>query len=66
MTRGIAGTLAFPLLLAASLSAPGAGYAPEVGEPHPDFVLPRIGDREAVALSDFRGRKVLLIHFASW
>jgi hypothetical protein len=28
--------------------------------------LPRIDGREAVRLSDFRGKKVLLIHFAAW
>jgi peroxiredoxin len=43
-----------------------ASYAPKVGERHPDFTLPAIGDRAPVALSDFRGKKVLLIQFASW
>lgn len=38
----------------------------KVGEAYPDFILPRIDNREAVALSDFRGKKVLLIQFASW
>jgi hypothetical protein len=41
-------------------------YAPRVGERHPDFVLPAIGDRRPVGLSQFRGKKVLLVHFASW
>ena len=44
----------------------GAGYSPRVGELHGEFVLPNIADRAPVALSDFRGKKVLLIHFASW
>jgi len=39
---------------------------PGVGHRHPDFVLPTIGDRRPVKLSDFRGNKVLLIEFASW
>ncbi len=43
-----------------------ADYAPRVGQPHPDFTLPKLGDRSPVSLSQFRGRKVLLIHFASW
>lgn len=43
-----------------------ADYAPKVGELHVDFTLPRIDTREAVSLSQFRGKKVLLIHFASW
>ena len=41
-------------------------YRPEVGRPHPEIVLPRIDNGESVSLSDFRGKKVLLIHFASW
>ena len=44
----------------------GAGYAPRVGQPHPDFTLPNIADGQPVSLSQFRGRKVLLIHLASW
>jgi len=43
-----------------------ATYRPVVGEPHPDFVLPRIDDGKPLKLSDFRGTKVLLVHFASW
>jgi hypothetical protein len=43
-----------------------ATYKPVVGQPHPDFILPSIEDRSAVRLSDFRGKKVLLVHFASW
>ncbi len=50
--------------LAASSHA--AGYSPQVGQLHPDFTLPGIADKEPVSLSQFRGRKVLLIHFASW
>lgn len=44
----------------------GDAYRPVVGEPHADFVLPDIDTREPVALSDFRGKKTILIHFASW
>ena len=51
-------------MLAAGASA--GGYSPQVGRPHPDFVLPNLVDGSPVALSEFRGRKVLLIHFASW
>lgn len=43
-----------------------ASYAPKVGEPHPDFILPSIDDGEPLQLSDYRGKKVLLMHFASW
>lgn len=41
-------------------------YRPEVGQPHPEIVLPRIDDRQSVSLTDYRGKKLLLIHFASW
>ena len=41
-------------------------YQPRVGQPHPDFVLPNIETGEPVSLSQYRGKKVLLIHFASW
>ncbi len=57
-------------LAAAVLAVPShqarAQYQPKVDAPHPDFVLPRIDNREAVSLAQYRGRKVLLIHFASW
>ena len=42
------------------------GYSPRVGQVHPDFTLPGIADHEPVSLSQFRGRKILLVHFASW
>ena len=38
----------------------------EVGHRYPDFTLPRIDGRAPVSLSDFRGKRVLLIQFASW
>lgn len=55
--------------LAAALTLPiSTVVAGEIreGEPYPDFVLPEISDRRPIALSDFRGKKVLLIQFASW
>jgi len=41
-------------------------YAPKVGQRHFDFTLPNLRDGKPVALSDYRGKKVLLIQFASW
>lgn len=41
-------------------------YSPKVGNPHRDFVLPDIQTGKAVSLRDYRGKKVLLFHFASW
>ena len=37
----------------------------EVGQIYPDFRLPKL-DGTFGRLSDYRGKKVLLIHFASW
>ena len=54
------------ILQSASEGASGASYAPKVGQRHPDFTLPTIGDRTPVSLSNYRGKKVLLIQFASW
>lgn len=59
-------TLTCGCVCAIAGSAHAAGYLPRVGEPHPDFVLPAIADGEPVSLSQFRGKKVLLVHFASW
>ena len=65
--RKLALTLAACGILFGSTShARVASYAPKVGERHPDFTLPTIGDRTPVSLSNFRGKKVLLIQFASW
>ncbi len=41
-------------------------YAPTVGSPHPQIVLPAIDGDRVVALDSYRGQKVLLVHFASW
>jgi hypothetical protein len=53
------------LALAACAPAP-AGHEPAVSARHPDFTLPNIADGKPVSLSNFRGKKVLLIQFASW
>lgn len=52
--------------IGAGLTAQTTKYQPRVGEPHPDFVLPSIEDGKPLQLSDLRGKKVLLMHFASW
>ncbi len=44
----------------------GAGYGPKLGARHPEFTLPDVATGKPVSLSDFRGKKVLLIQFASW
>jgi hypothetical protein len=54
------------MMLGSTLPAWAATYAPKVGERHPDFTLPKIDNRTPTSLSSFRGKKVLLIQFASW
>ena len=41
-------------------------YPVPVGAVHPDFRLPNVMDGKPVSLKDFQGRKVILVHFASW
>lgn len=53
-------------LATGSLQAQATRYAPQVGQAHKDFILPSIDDGKPIQLSDFRGKKVLLMHFASW
>jgi peroxiredoxin len=55
------------LLTALLLPVTGLTAAPpKVGERHPDFTLPNIDTGKPQKLSDFRGKKVLLVQFASW
>ena len=48
------------------LDAVADRYNPRVGQRHPEFILPTISDGKPVSLSQYRGKKVLLIQFASW
>lgn len=60
------------LLLAATLAAvadadaAGPGGAIEVGHPLPDLVLPDATDGRPRSFAEFRGKRVLLLVFASW
>ena len=49
-----------------AVAAWAEAYPPQVGQPHPDFTLPNIEGRAPVSLASYRGRKLLLIQFASW
>ncbi len=68
LKAGIVGGAAMALLFFV-MSGDSFGVEPELGvKPglmHPDFVLPSV-DGKWTRLSDFRGRKVVLLHFASW
>jgi len=48
------------------LSQQAIEYNPKVGQRHPEFIMPSIADDAPIKLSDFAGKKVLLINFASW
>ena len=58
------------IVLAAAAVVPSvvgaAVYRPKLGESHPEFTLPDIHTGKPVSLSDYRGKKVLLVQFASW
>ncbi len=54
------------LVLCSAGTSFGNDYPPQVGNTHPDFTLPSIEDGAAVSLAQYRGRKLLLIQFASW
>ncbi len=41
-------------------------YRVPVGATHPDFQLPNVKTGEDISFSQYRGKKVLLVHFASW
>ena len=66
---GLALVLSLPALLAFSSGEVQAEDRPPIGvmkgEMYPDFLLPTL-DGEIKRLSDFRGKKILLFHFASW
>jgi peroxiredoxin len=55
-----------PAFLVALTSVQTSPYAPKVGQRHADFTLADIATGKPVSLSDFRGKKVLLIQFAAW
>ena len=61
--RSLAG-LALGLIVCA---APATATPPlEVGQPFPDLVLPALADGQPLSIADYRGKKVVLLVFASW
>ena len=57
--------LAATILVAASTTTAQKRGA-KVGDYHPDYTLPSLANGKPVSLSSFRGKKILLIEFASW
>lgn len=54
------------ILCALHSSVMAETYSPQVGKQHVPFTLPAIDDGRAISLEQFRGKKILLIQFASW
>jgi hypothetical protein len=58
------------IVVTCPLAQPGAAWAdaypPKIKRIHPPLVLRSIEDAAAVSIDSFRGKKVLLIHFATW
>lgn len=48
---------------AGAVDPPAIGI--EEGQMYPDFMLPTV-DGDVARLSDYRGKKIILFHFASW
>ena len=53
-------------LVLTALLPPAAADVPAVGQPFPALVLPTVDRQQVLSLDGFRGRKVLLLEFASW
>lgn len=53
------------LLLAPSLAAQDR-MVPEEGEPFPEIAFPTLDGGGLATMKEFRGRKILLMQFASW
>jgi hypothetical protein len=64
--RGAVILALMPLALTALAPGGVSQYSPKVGQRHPDFTLADITTSAPISLSDLRGKKVLLIQFASW
>lgn len=48
------------------LAQPALADEPRVGELHPELRLPTLDGAETISLRALRGKRVLLLQFASW
>lgn len=56
-----------PIAFSLATAAGAAAQEPwKVGEPVPELRLPTIDGKETIDLSQLRGKKLVLIEFASW
>ncbi len=53
-------------VFAASATENGSAVGMAVGQRYPDITLPALDGRGPLSVSHFRGRKILLLQFASW
>ena len=53
-------------LIIASASAQRRSRGVPIGSSFPDIKLPALADGKPMSIADFRGKKVLLLTFASW
>ncbi len=54
------------MIATVTAAAPPPSVGREVGQYFPNIVLPSLDGKRRMTLSDFRGKKVILIEFASW
>ena len=56
------------VLIVAALTAARAELpaGPKPGDPYPAYLLPSLTRGDALSIAHFRGKKVLLLQFASW
>ncbi|MBI3655074.1 MAG: hypothetical protein HY232_01480 [Acidobacteria bacterium] len=59
-------SLVAAIAIHASLYAANLSIGTEVGQVYPNYILPSLSDGRPLALSQFRGRKIILHQFASW
>jgi hypothetical protein len=63
---GLLAYLAMNTLLPAGASGDSPAVGTKVGQLHPPILLPSLDGKCPVSLSQFAGKKVLLVQFASW
>lgn len=63
MTRNV---LWLGVLLCMTTTGSALAGEPEVGELYPELRLPTIDGSQTISIRGLRGKKVLLIEFASW
>lgn len=59
-------TAHFTTLSSALPTVRESGVGMEMGQQYPDIVLPALDGSGPLSVSHFRGRKIILLQFASW